>query len=187
MRPHVHLPAEFTDAHADVLKQYLQDERALFANQWAQVLEAIDLLRAATLAYPGGTETFAALYNRVVDIVYADVFIEQLLAMDDQTTQSEPLRAALARRVLRDLRQMGLYDPGIRDTQLLVAFCVFWWQSFTKGYAFEVEIFHDHVHFNLGARPRDSVMRHCEERFLRRSNPLRTLEIASGAHTAPSQ
>jgi len=63
--------------------------------------------------------------------------------MDDPTTQSEPLRAALARRVLRDLRQMGLYDPGIRDTQLLVAFCIFWWQSFTKGYAFEVEIFHD--------------------------------------------
>jgi hypothetical protein len=35
----VHLPAEFTDAHADVLKQYLQDERILSANQWAQVLE----------------------------------------------------------------------------------------------------------------------------------------------------
>jgi hypothetical protein len=140
---HINLPLGLTAARIGVLRQYFQDERALSTDDWARVLEGMDLLRAATLTHPGGTETFAALYNRQVDAVYADGFIEQLLAMDDPAAQSEPLRAVLVRRIINDLRQAGLYDPAVRETQLLVAFCAFWWQSFTKGYAFEAETFRD--------------------------------------------
>jgi hypothetical protein len=88
---HINLPPGLTAAHTGVLRQYFQDERVLSTNDWARVLEGMDLLRAATFTHPGGTETFAALYNRQVDAVYADGFIEQLLAMDDPATQSEPL------------------------------------------------------------------------------------------------
>lgn len=124
---HVVLPSNFRVAHADALMRYFRDERLLSAGEWALVLEATDLLRMATLTHPNGAETFGGLYNRRVDAVYADKFIEQLLIMDDPAAQREPLRAAIARSIVQDLREAGFFDPAIRETQLLVAFCVFWW------------------------------------------------------------
>ncbi len=146
---YIHLPSNLTSVHIAVLRQYFQDERALLVHEWEQVLEAMDLLRTATLTHAGGTETFAALYNRLVDVVYADTVIERLLSLDDPVTQSEPLRAMLARRIIHDLGQAELYIPGVRDSQLLVAFCAYWWQSFTKGYAFEMEVLRDLADANI--------------------------------------
>jgi hypothetical protein len=145
----IHLPSSLTNMHIAVLRRYFQEERALLVPEWEQVLEAMDLLRTATLTHAGGVETFAALYNRLVDFVYADIFIERLLGLEHPLTQSEPLRAVLARRIIHDLRQADLYIPAVRESQLLVAFCAYWWQSFTKGYAFEIEVLRDLADANI--------------------------------------
>lgn len=157
------LPTGFKPAHADTLLRYFRDERSLSAGEWSLVLEATDLLRRAMVIHSGGADTFGSLYNRQVEAVYADKFIEQLLVMDDPAEQSESLRASVARTIVRDLRVTGLFEPAIRETQLLVAFCIFWWQSFTKGYAFEVEVFRDLASSDIRFVAHD--LRHRQERF----------------------
>ena len=52
-------------------------------------------------------------------------------------------RATVARQIVADLLDAGYYDRAVPETQLVLIFCLYWWQSFTKGYAFEVEILRD--------------------------------------------
>ena len=140
---HIRVPAAFGEPHRLAMGKYFADERTLGAREWRLVLKAMDLLRGATVHREGSTESFTSLYDRYVDGVYADSFIDQLMVMGSPMAQSEPARASVARDIVRELAAAGLHDPAIPEIQLLVAFCLYWWQSFTKGYAFEVEVFRD--------------------------------------------
>ena len=136
-------PSEFTQEHASALGEYLQDETRLQRPKWELVWDGVDVLRRATITLEGRTRTFANLYDDLVDGVHADSFIEALYQIDDVARQSEQRRAAVARQIIADLRNAGYYDRAVPETQLVLAFCLYWWESFTKGYAFEVEILRD--------------------------------------------
>jgi hypothetical protein len=137
------LPTEFTQKHATALGEYFQSETRLNRTQWELIWDGIDILRQATIILKGKTQTFANLYDNLVDRVYADAFIEALYRFDDVARQAEQRRAAVARQIVADLREIGYYDRAVPETQLVLAFCLYWWQSFTKGYAFEIEIVRD--------------------------------------------
>ena len=137
------LPTEFTQEHAAALGEYFQSETRLDRTQWELVWDGVDILRQATITLKGKTQTFANLYDNLVDRVYADAFIEALYRFDDVARQAEQSRAAVARQIIADLQTAGCYNRAVPETQLVLVFCLYWWQSFTKGYAFEVEILHD--------------------------------------------
>jgi len=137
------LPTEFTQEHAAALGEYFQSETGLNRTQWELVWDGVDILRQATITWQGRTQTFANLYDNLVDRVYANAFIEALYRFDDVARQAEQSRAAVARQIVADLRKAGCYNRAVPKTQLVLVFFLYWWQSFTKGYAFEVEILHD--------------------------------------------
>lgn len=137
------LPTEFTQKHAAVLGEYFRSETSLNRTQWEWVWDGVDILRQATIIWQGKTQTFANLYDNLVDRVYADAFIEALYRFDDIARQAEQRRAAVAHQIIADLQKAGYYNRAVPETQLVLAFCLYWWQSFTKGYAFEVEILRD--------------------------------------------
>ena len=137
------LPTEFTQEHAAALGQYFHGETTLNRTQWELVWDGVDILRQATITLKGQTLTLANLYDNLIDRVYADAFIEALHRFDDVARQAEQRRATVARQIIADLRKAGYYSRAVPETQLVLTFCLYWWQSFTKGYAFEVEILQD--------------------------------------------
>jgi hypothetical protein len=137
------LPAGFRSEHATALGQYLQGETRLDQTHWRLVWDATDILRQATVTIEGKTQTFADLYDDLVDLVYAGPFIEALYQFDDVLGQAEHKRAEIARQIIIELREAGYYDRAVPESQLLLVFCLYWWQSFTKGYAFEIRILRD--------------------------------------------
>lgn len=143
MTVEIALPSNLTSEHLAALGQYLRSDLQLDQAQWKLVWDAADSLRRATATLQGRTRTFASLYDAFVDQVYADPFIETLYHLSDLSQQAEGKRAKVARQSVVDLREAGYSDRTVPQTQVLLFFCLYWWQSFTKGYAFEVEILHD--------------------------------------------
>jgi len=143
MTVEIALPAGFSPEHAAALGQYLRSETRLDRAQWKLIWDATDILRQATVTLEGRTQIFARLYDDLVDRVYADPFIEALYRFDDVPRQAEHRRAKVARQIVANLREAGYYDRAVPESQLLLVFCLYWWQSFTKGYAFEVEVLRD--------------------------------------------
>ena len=155
MTVEITLPPAFTSQHAAVLGQYLRGETRLDRAQWRRTWDAADILRGAIVVLEGKAQTFAHLYDDRVDRVYADPFVEMLYKLDDIPRQAERRRAETARQIVADLREAGYYDRAVPESQLLLVFCLYWWQSFTKGYAFEVEVLRDLAASGVSFRAHD--------------------------------
>jgi len=141
----IDVPAELTEAHLRAISRYLVDRFGLSDVEWSHLLVAMDILRRATLTQGNRRWTFAALYRQLVDDVYADGYIAACYGFADVATEGERLRAAIARQIVHVLRERGFYSHRVPESQILAAFMVYWWESFARGYAFEVEIFRDLV------------------------------------------
>lgn len=89
------------------------------------------------------TDTFAAFHKKYIEDIYADNFLDQLLnSADPEKAGAQNLRDTW-QRILRNLQQRGLQLAGDVGQQCLFAFCLYWWQSFGKGYIREVAVFRD--------------------------------------------
>lgn len=94
--------------------------------------------------------------EELVDAHYAPPFLKELFGLQDVTRESTSLWAASAQRIYQNLTEIGLHDPQRHpDSRLLMAYCLYWWQSFCKGYAFKVEIFRDLEQSGLRFQPHD--------------------------------
>ncbi len=78
-----------------------------------------------------------------MDARLATPYLRALLTLDDVSHQSPALAATYVRRVRAYLRQARLYDSSVPTTRLLENYCIYRWQSFARGYAFELEILRD--------------------------------------------
>ena len=87
-----------------------------------------------------GERTFRQVYEREIDLRLADPYIERLLALGNVVADSPALTAAFARRVRPTLEEADLVHRDVPESWLFLAYCLYWWQSFARGYAFEVEI-----------------------------------------------
>jgi hypothetical protein len=114
-------------------------------SDWPLVIEAFNLLRSAVVSrVDERAYTFSQIYEELVDARYTAPFIKGLLDSKDVRAEAIPLWAVAAQRIRRDLTEIGLHNIERHpDSRLLMAYCLYWWQSFCKGYAFEVEIFRD--------------------------------------------
>lgn len=139
----INISTAFTSEHERVLTDYLSGKQALDTTARQMLYIAIDLLGQSEIAIDNDTFTFRQIYNQHIDSQFATPYFEELLALTDVSTQSPTLTAKFARQIASTLEQAELFIRANPKSFLLYAYCVYWWQSFARGYAFEVEIMHD--------------------------------------------
>ena len=139
----VRLPPEIGHPQREAIQRYLRSEERMTGNDWALLIQAMDLLRRAEVISDDRVMSFAAIYDELVDAVYSDRLIEQLQQLADLEHESESIRATRSRQILADLSASGLWRADLLSTQYLVAFCLYWWQMFVRGYAFEIAVERD--------------------------------------------
>lgn len=138
----VHLPPGFTDAHRKIARRFVESE-AFPKDEKALLFEAFDLLHQAEIGSEDESERFAAVYDRLIETQFADDYLRRLLEVDDIEAIAEPLRAHVSRQIMPVLRDAGLLDPAEPLSFYLLAYCLYWWYAFARGYAFELDIFQD--------------------------------------------
>ncbi len=136
------LPAQMTDEHQRLLVKYARLPRSITRAEWVQALAAFDLLHVGRLKWGDDAMTFQAFYLRVVDAIHATTLIEELLTATDVETMGPRLMAEHWRQINTALATMGVSGETI-EARSLVAYCLYWWQSFGKGYIREVAVFRD--------------------------------------------
>lgn len=136
---HIEIPPTFDATYERAVADFLTD-RVSGSTAWAKVFAAFDVLESAILVV--GTErwSFRTVYTFLVDQPMANTYLADLLALQDVRQESAALRARYARTIGQSLVDRGWRRPG---TRLLYAYLLYWWGSFTRGYALEVEIFRD--------------------------------------------
>jgi len=151
----VHLPSTFQQQHRALVLRYLEGRERIIGAEWPKLMEALDLLSTAFVLTEAGPLSFPEIYRQQVEERYAAPFIERLYALEDVERESPRLRAAVARAIVRTLSTTGLYDPSMPDSRLLLAYCLYWWYAFSKGYAFEVYVYRDLASAGIRFRAHD--------------------------------
>lgn len=137
------IPTEFNQVHHNALMAYLSDSRGLNTDVWRLVYEGIDLLAEAQVSNHTTTRTFRQVYDIFIGGPLANQFIEQLLETSDVVEESPQIAATFARQIRNVLEEEGLLMRDAPFSVLLQGYCLYWWQSFSRGYAFEVYIMRD--------------------------------------------
>jgi hypothetical protein len=137
------LPEGFTTRHQAILTQYLADDRQLHPSEWRSLYDGIDVLGTARVQTEESVLSFEQLYRHHVDDRFATDYLERLLTLSNIEAQAPALIAGFARQIGPHLQAVGLLRSDLPETRLFYAYCVYWWQSFARGYAFEVQILRD--------------------------------------------
>jgi hypothetical protein len=138
----IQLPNNFTQTHQQVVIQYLTGALS-GRNPWRTAFQAFDRLDEAIVMTSNGRYTFRALYLEMVDYKLADGYIQELLTLSDVKTQSTALWSRYARQIVMEFQQRGWQSASLPGVRLLLGYFLYWWGSFARGYAFEVEIYRD--------------------------------------------
>ena len=138
------LPAGYSDQHQRLGLHYLQHGRqGLTSAESQMVMTGFDLLHQAIVITKTERLSFYTIYQRYVDAHFADPYLDALLQIEDVTREHNALRARYARVILQQLLAAGFQQGNMVESNLLLAYCLYFWESFAVGYAFEVEIFRD--------------------------------------------
>lgn len=139
------LPPDITMEHRLVVDRYIHSINMQTSDEWVVVVDVFNRLRfAVVIRLDGRAYTFAQIYEEFVDTRYATPFIKALYQLDILRSSSTRLWAHSAQQIVTHLKNAGLYDAGNHPaSRFLLAYCLYWWQSFCKGYTFEIEIFQD--------------------------------------------
>jgi len=77
-----------------------------------------------------------------VDNVYASSLIADLLESTDPEQTGKRLARIRGEQIRRDLIERGL-NVRVAEHRLLLAYFLYWWVSFAKGYSLEIAVFLD--------------------------------------------
>jgi len=122
---------------------WLRNPRDLTIADWPKALTAFDLLRESTLEWEGHLETFGDFYEHFVDARYATPCLKELMSLAKPETDGYSVLAAYARRLRQELVALFPERPLPLPARGLLAHCLYWWNSFGKGYLYEITIFAD--------------------------------------------
>ena len=86
--------------------------------------------------------TFQQFYQHSIDAIHATAFLEELLAMEEVEKEGLRLVAGYWQLIVSALIAQGIVGETV-ETRALLAYCLYWWQSFAKGYIREVAVFRD--------------------------------------------
>lgn len=137
------IPSKFTQKHHDALMAYLTDNRSLSTVIWRQLYQGIDQLDKAQVMTSTATQTFHQVYDELIARPLANQYIQHLLATKDVLAESPQAAASFARQIRPILEKNGLLKREVPYSVLLQGYCLYWWQSFARGYAFELFIMRD--------------------------------------------
>ncbi len=138
----VRLPAGFTDAHKVIARRFIQAERFAQFEQ-ALLLEAFDLLHQGQITTPIGWRSFATVYEQFVETRFANEYLQALIQSSDIAIVAESLRAGVSSQILPFLKKVNLLEAEEPLSFYFLAYCLYWWYVFAKGYAFEISVFRD--------------------------------------------
>jgi len=138
----VRLPPGFTEEHRVITRRFVQGESFSHIER-AWLFEAFDLLHRAEVATGAGWESFVVIYERLIEAPFAADYLRDLVEAQDVEVTAEPLRAQVSREIMPILRKAGLIDPAEPLSFYLLAYCLYWWYAFARGYAFEVKVLRD--------------------------------------------
>jgi hypothetical protein len=139
----IHLHPRLTATDQAIILKYLLNPRALSKDDWAVALAAFDLLSACRIEQSGKKRTFAQFYEDVFDRPHASALIGELLTMEDVEGEGARRAEAIGRQVWAELATTELLAPLTAEQRLLAAYCLYWWNSFAKGYITEIAVFRD--------------------------------------------
>ncbi len=140
----IELPESFSNEHERLILKYLSSGRQSLASlEWKRLLNGFDLLHEARVKSEAGEQTFKQVYAIHVEQPFANIYINDLLRLSDISRKQQALRARFARGIVNQLHQANLRQSSATATNLLLAYCLYFWESFALGYAFEVEIYRD--------------------------------------------
>jgi hypothetical protein len=137
------LPADFREEQRKIVLAYLVRGHEFNRHEWRQAVIAFDLLKHSMAVVGPKTIPFPIIYRQHVEDPYANAFIQKLYETESIEPASVKLWAEIAGQIVTNLTQIGLYRPNIPATRLLLAYCLYWWRSFTLGYALEIEVQQD--------------------------------------------
>ena len=123
--------------------RYLGEAERFSLAEWVTLLGAFTTLSDSQVRLDEEILTFQAFYDRFVDQAYSDALIADLCGETDIPTHAPAIQAGYARRIYQQLRAEPLALGRAVVTRYLLAYCLYWWASFARGYAFEVEIARD--------------------------------------------
>lgn len=139
----ISLTTVLTDAQQRAIGRYAQAPQTLSAEEWREVLTAFDRLRVCRVTWRGQTQTFAAFYETVIDRPYATRLLAALAQEIDVEAAGPRMVRRLGEEVWQTLRRLGLAEPLGLPERLLLAFCLYRWTSFAKGYLAEIAVYRD--------------------------------------------
>ncbi len=137
------LPQAFSDTHRSaILKYFVSGRMTLTSSEWQIALAGFNLLHHAVVPSKHTQLYFSEIYDQQVDRPFAEQYIDALLALAEPTGY-QPIRAHFSRQIVQRLQSSGLLHADVPQSNLLLAYCLYFWESFAAGYAFEAEIFRD--------------------------------------------
>lgn len=157
------IPPEFTQKHHDALMTYLTDSRSLNTAVWQHLFQGINLLDVAQVSTPTITQNFRQVYGELIERPFANQYIQQLLETKNVMAESPALSANFARQIRPILQEAGLWRREGPSSILLQGYCLYWWQSFSRGYTFELFIMRDLLAGGIEFQMHD--IRHPAERY----------------------
>lgn len=137
------LVTTITERQRELLVRYAARPRSIRPFEWREALTVFDKIGDSRLLHGGQHYTFSAFYNNFVEDCYADSFLKDLNALTDIEVEGFSLLEEYSSKVLSELEQAGVRLTGNVEERCLIAFCHYWWTSFSKGYIREVAIFRD--------------------------------------------
>lgn len=137
------LPTRLTDKHKAIILAYLHRGHEFRRTEWRRVIEAFDTLRNAAILTSQGIFPFPVVYRQQIEDRFADSYIDALYETAQPQSEGAAQWAVVARQILPTLQDAGLFAHDVPATNLLLAYCLYWWRSFTHGYALEMEIQRD--------------------------------------------
>ena len=149
------IPNAFTKNHEQVLAIYLSGSQRLSTAEWRQLYEAINLLGSAQIIQDDKSRTFKQIYEELVGRPFPTEYINQLLATKNVVQDAPKITAVFARQIKPILEKADLLQREDPQSWLFLIYCVYWWQSFARGYAFEVEIMRDLTASNVDFQMHD--------------------------------
>jgi hypothetical protein len=152
----VWLPARFTDHHRKAVLKHLTEGRwTLSRTDWQWALQGFGLLHNAQANTPFGWQRFAFVYENEIEAVFVERYLTDLVALNNVSRESTPLWARYARAITA-LWEMTDWPQRLgEESQLLLAYWLYWWRAFATGYAFEVEVFRDLAASNVAFTAHD--------------------------------
>jgi len=135
------LPMSLSLEQQRAILRYLSG-RYLSKSEWRAALVGFDILRQAIIKEGAREYSLAGFYREVVDNVYASSLITDLLNSADPEQAGKRLARLRGAQIRRDLIERGL-NVRVTEHRLLLAYVLYWWMSFAKGYSLEITVFQD--------------------------------------------